>query len=177
MKALLLVVTFFSAVSQEKQYDVMAPSLLAVSNGISLLVSEKNIQHSQQIIDGITNLASLIAEEQNLTLQDAADIQQMLLSFEAKINTYVATKSLLKPTDSQKMLAEGLSQLIYHVFVLSIFRRDLALHIRNIISALLKIVVAMIDDNSEGHQDLLEVNAVLQDAVNKRILCHTCSKH
>lgn len=177
MKVLLLVLTFFSAIGQEKQYDVVSRSLFAVSNGISLLVCEKNIQHSQEIINGITNLASLIAEEQNLTLQDVADIQQILLSFEEQIKTYTATKSLFKASDAQRLLAEGLSQLIYHVFVLSVFRKDLALHIRNIISALLKVIVAMIDDKSEDHQDLIQVNALLQEAVNKKILCHACLKN
>lgn len=157
---------------QPKNLQVIEKSFKELSKGLSSIIGKgKIVKGATRVINSITDLTQAIALENNLTPKDTLEIQNALLDFDAKLEAFLHTKrDLSKGVKEKKLLAEGLTDLIYHVFVLTFFRDEVGYHIKHIIGSLLKIITSVIEDESQGHADLLEVQTLLNEALGNKFV-------
>lgn len=145
-----------------------------LSQGVSCIIVDKQVNiGSKSIIASVTELASEIAKN-NLTESDKKEIEESLAHFGLQLENILHYKT--KGEKEKQLLSEGLSQLISNVFLLAFMQNNIGYYIKNIISALLKIIIAVLDDASPGHADLLAVQQTLHEALNKNVLCLVCKK-
>lgn len=161
--------------SSEKNVHFFDTCFNHMSDGVGLLLSGCDVrQGSQKVIQAVTDVASVIVEEHKLSHEEAQEIQECLVMFDKELSM-LGSRQQTKTDGDKELLAKGIKQLVYHMFVLSTLRKNVSFHVKNIISALLKIISVVLDATSSDFQELSQVNETLQDAVNKKILCHVCN--
>lgn len=185
MKLFLILLSFwFPVACVQNDTEPYNSCFLRLSNGISVLLSCKDVQNgSKDIINSITDLAAFIVKDNHLTQEEAHEIATALVDFKVELEKLIiyserATQSVgeAAPDEKEKqLLVDGLNQVIYHVFMLAVFKSDVAYHIRHIVSGILKLISYVLENKQSGNHsidpiDLSQINAELEDSVNKKIL-------
>lgn len=172
MKFLFLLLLPISYVFAEINEDFIQKNFQKLSHGISCILVDKQVgTGSKAIIHSITELTSEIAKI-NFTEADKKEIEKTLAQFDVQLETILQTKT--KGDKDKELLSDGLAQLISNVFLLVFLRKNIGYYIKNIIAALLKIIIAILDDASPDHSELVAVHQALQEALNKQVLCLDC---
>lgn len=161
-----------SYISAEISEDFVQQNFQKLSQGVSCIIVDKQVNiGSKSIINSVVELTSEIAKN-NFTEEDKKEIEASLSQFGAQLEIILQYKT--KSEKEKQLLSEGLSQLISNVFFLALLQNNIGYYVKNIISALLKIIISVLDDASPGHADLIAVQQALHDALNKHVLCIAC---
>ncbi len=156
---------------QAEVNETIKHSLQQVSIGVSrVLIEEKVVEGTQLIIDSITRLASFFAQYNNLSSHDIRELHEELALFDKEIEYVIkGERANLQTQRPHELLAQGLSELFYNVYLLVVFTDKVSFYVKNIIAALLKIVSAMLTDSNINQQELATIQESLHAALATRV--------